>query len=527
MPTIKEQFVFSTPDGALHFYSVDNNQITATQMHVDVGIGVVSSLAWKDNFLVSGGTSGAIQCYNIDKKKLQCVIFLSTTRQPHLTFVLYFSVFETHKGLVKRIRFSPSPTSHQVLVLFNDGDFGIWDLDYNVRVAHSSYFKMRDLRANDVDWVSESQPIIATTGTPFHTQLHPLHAPSKNPSLPLSSVQFSSVQFSSVLFCSVLFCSVLFCSVLFCPSGYSLFFVSSADGCVRIVDKTFSQGVNSPIQISAISYPLYCPLLLPPTQALYLKAMLLHPELSQSSTVGKAKKPEELITGLVAEQTMKQLIVLKPGTSTAERCLLVAKYFGNTFEIRFWTLAIDALKKKQSQMNTTPPLLEVPASPTTDATESSTSFNPSTVPKLRKKSQPDITVPGAAKKDGEDTITITGAEEEDDDSLHLSSLIPREGSSSSLASSSNITGPGASTVLSEDSSVSNTVGDASGGDQLPACFDLLLDSKQIITQYSQRLGLHEQKRGTNHQLARKLVDFSTFREQKAILHDWFVLTASL
>ena len=76
-------------------------------------------------------------------------------------------IFETNKGLVRRIKFSPSPTSHQVLVLFHDGDFGIWDLDYNVRVATSSYFRMRDLKATDIDWVSDSQPIVATTGTFF------------------------------------------------------------------------------------------------------------------------------------------------------------------------------------------------------------------------------------------------------------------------------------------------------------------------------------------------------------------------
>ena len=45
-PSIKEQFVFATPDGALHFYVVENNQISAMQMHIDIGIGMVSSLAW-------------------------------------------------------------------------------------------------------------------------------------------------------------------------------------------------------------------------------------------------------------------------------------------------------------------------------------------------------------------------------------------------------------------------------------------------------------------------------------------------
>lgn len=73
-PACREQFVFSTPDGAVHFNVVENNQITSQQTQVDIGVGVVSSIAWRDQYLVFGGATGAIQVFHLEKRKLQCVV---------------------------------------------------------------------------------------------------------------------------------------------------------------------------------------------------------------------------------------------------------------------------------------------------------------------------------------------------------------------------------------------------------------------------------------------------------------------
>lgn len=90
--------------------------------------------------MVGGDVSGNIHIWNFLNKK---------------SFV-----FSTNKGIIKRIRFSPSSTHHQILVLFNEGEFGIWDLDHNTRVSISSYLKGRELRAIDCDWISETHPIV-------------------------------------------------------------------------------------------------------------------------------------------------------------------------------------------------------------------------------------------------------------------------------------------------------------------------------------------------------------------------------
>lgn len=164
----------------------------------------------------------------------------------------------------------------QVLVLFNDGEFGIWDVEHNARIATSNYFtKSRDLRAIDVDWLSDAQPILATT-----------------------------------------------------------------DGCIRVVDKQLSGGCNSPIHFTSLAYPLHSPLLLPPTQSLFLKAMLLHPELQSRDSSD--------LTGLVDQYTMA---ALRKTTLLAERALTVAQYFGHASDIRFWLLAISAFRRGSSQSN--------------------------------------------------------------------------------------------------------------------------------------------------------------------------------
>lgn len=42
------------------------------------------------------------------------------------------------------------------------GDFGIWDLQVGVRLSLSSYLYQRDVKATEVDWLTESAPIITT-----------------------------------------------------------------------------------------------------------------------------------------------------------------------------------------------------------------------------------------------------------------------------------------------------------------------------------------------------------------------------
>lgn len=137
----KEQFVFTLPDGSIRYFSVFNGIVTPIEMTADLGMGVISSLAWKDDILVSGDTVGTLHVWNLATKKS--------------------SAYATNKGLIRRIRFAP--TSKQIIVLYNEGDIAIWDLEHGVRLAVSNYLKGRDLKAIDCDWITDNTPIVATT----------------------------------------------------------------------------------------------------------------------------------------------------------------------------------------------------------------------------------------------------------------------------------------------------------------------------------------------------------------------------
>ncbi len=68
---IKEQFVFALPDGTLRFFAVNNGVVTPAEVPADLGMGIISSLAWKDDLLVSGDTAGSIHSWNFNTKKSQ------------------------------------------------------------------------------------------------------------------------------------------------------------------------------------------------------------------------------------------------------------------------------------------------------------------------------------------------------------------------------------------------------------------------------------------------------------------------
>ena len=515
---LREQFVFSNPDGTLYFFQVENNQVTPLpSMKVEPGIGIVASIAWKDNLLVAGDTNGLIVSYQLDKR---------TKPQS----------FETGKGLVRRIRFGPAPPGasgyHNILVLFNDGDFGIWDLEYNTRVSISSYFRARDLKALDLDWWNAHQPIIATT-----------------------------------------------------------------DGAIRLVDRSLSQGSNSPILFSHISYPLNCPSILPANQALFLKTMLNHPDLteggkqssksrkrfgsalsSSSANVGGtgtagsgsgssgniaalnstsnpsnlgatsstgsldlnssgsiAKSPSSTtgtgllvhsdnssptnslsfslsssLTGLVPDSVLTALS--QEDLTVAERALLVANYFGNVQEQRFWTLVIHAFKLKR-----TPPVFKggsllgpsayvSTADPTSNQAGTSSATQ---TPQLSRASSSQLPSNNLSSSLSQSPSRSQGTPEPASPSTDQ-----QASASASLAASSNSFMGSSQTIVIDAEPAeaeSETVAESSS---LPVYFDLLLDPSQLRTLHMNGAALQEKKRAQNYQLTQSITDFHLTLGQK-------------
>ena len=450
--TAREQFVFSNPDGTLHFFQVENSQVQPLPgMKVEPGIGIVASIAWKDNLLVAGDISGTIMSYHLEKKKSH--------------------TFETGKGLVRRIRFGPAGQGttgyHNILVLFNDGDFGIWDLEFNVRVSVSSYFRARDLKALDLDWWNASQPIVATT-----------------------------------------------------------------DGAIRLVDRALSHGSNSPLLFSHISYPLNCPVILPPRQALYLKTMLNHPELvdGASSSLSPQRhhrsssdqpsfltskrtinsttasgpilsgqsdgsSPSHSLTfsltsslaGLIPDNILTSLAA--ENLTIIERVLLIASYFGNIAEQRFWMLVRHAFKHKR-----TPPIFKggsllgpsAYAGQSVSEAPQQTSATPTKTPSSSARSTPS---PSGA--------TLLQSSSYD--------VIPP--SSSFVNASQTI-------VIEAEPHAEAAKQPPNPVDALPVYFDLLLDPEQLRTLHMNGAALQEKKRAQNYQLTQSITDFHLTLGQK-------------
>jgi hypothetical protein len=57
--------------GSLRFFVVNNGTVAAAEVQADLGMGIISSLAWKGDLLVSGDTTGALHCWNFATKKSQ------------------------------------------------------------------------------------------------------------------------------------------------------------------------------------------------------------------------------------------------------------------------------------------------------------------------------------------------------------------------------------------------------------------------------------------------------------------------
>ncbi|PRP73144.1 hypothetical protein PROFUN_03458 [Planoprotostelium fungivorum] len=138
---VREAFIFSMTDGAIKTFVVEaNGHVASLDIMMDISANIISSIAWKDHLVVAGDTLGNLIIWNFKTKKATNI--------------------STGKGLVRKIKFSPS-LFHHIVVLFNE-EFGIWDLDHNVRLSMSNYLKQRDLKSIDVDWINETTCVSAT-----------------------------------------------------------------------------------------------------------------------------------------------------------------------------------------------------------------------------------------------------------------------------------------------------------------------------------------------------------------------------
>jgi hypothetical protein len=198
------------------------------------------------------------------------------------------------------------------------------------------------------------------------------------------------------------------------------------------------------------------------------------------------------ITGLADDYTLGQLVAAK---NTAERALLVARYFGNTTEVRFWLLALDALQRKRRAINDND---DVDLSP--PSTDTTPFVSPAPIPRNPVGVADDQTIlieEGVGINIGEDDVSADG-----EPTLSASALLEKS-PTPPVENTDDIASATTNTELIEPKTTNASAA-------LPAFFDLLLDPEQVGTMYRARSSMHEQRKGGNHHLTQKIIDFSTF-----------------
>eukprot|EP01133_Synstelium_polycarpum_P007218 gene7218-8382_t len=141
----REQFYFVNSESSPKCCTIEANSVSLADIpHADFGGGLITAFTCKRDLLVAGDSAGTLHVWSIDRAKR-------------------IHSISTHKGAIRKIRFAPSPTTFEILVLFASGDFCIWDLQIGQRLATATYLVEREIKAIDVEWLSDATPIVVSS----------------------------------------------------------------------------------------------------------------------------------------------------------------------------------------------------------------------------------------------------------------------------------------------------------------------------------------------------------------------------
>jgi WD40 repeat protein len=278
----KEHFYFTTADGSLHFYHIEDGKVYAdTKKPKIFSYNQIFALAWKNDYLVSGDSMGNINYWEINNKRNR--------------------TFSTHRGLIRKILFSPD--SNNILVHFAEGDFAIWDLEQGTKVGHSP----SHIKAACIDWAPGNHPVISTnTGT---IMIWDIGLTTTN----------SSAAFNSLL--------EPMASPALLPSNHVQYLRSLLENGPLININSFE--IEPGLKIRRNGFGEYIPK--DCRDKPLVEQVLIHTQLIEEKLLEKFKDPN---------------------ISTAERCYLAAQFFGDLVSMQFWRMAKEYLisyKKKNDE----------------------------------------------------------------------------------------------------------------------------------------------------------------------------------
>ncbi|XP_069468053.1 WD repeat-containing protein 11 [Ambystoma mexicanum] len=186
----------------------------------------------------------------------------------------------THRSWVKKIRFAPGKGNQKLIVMYNDGA-EVWDTKETQMVSSLRSGRNVNFRILDVDWCTSDKVVLA-----------------------------------------------------------------SDDGCIRILEMSMKSACFR-MDEQELTDPVWCPYLLTPRASLATKAFLLHQPWNEkhSLDISHIDYPENEDVKLHVQEQLNSLsndikrLFLDPEFSLLQRCLLVARLYGDESELHFWTLA--------------------------------------------------------------------------------------------------------------------------------------------------------------------------------------------
>ncbi|XP_025096054.1 WD repeat-containing protein 11-like [Pomacea canaliculata] len=264
---VREHFVMTDKDCTVFHFIVEGNAISdVTKIPPESGLGRITSMAWKGDFLVFGDAEG-VQCLWDLKAKVS-----RTT--------------PTNRGWIKKIRFAPGRENMKFFTLHNDGVM-IWDIttEGKAEILHTIKSPKEISKVVDCEWAGSDRPAIVT-----------------------------------------------------------------ANSCLHIMTLDMRSSSSS-IDNWELAEPVLCPYLLSSKGAGLLKSLLQHQVWQQeySFTLTDLREEDRDLQNTISSQMALLDSSLKAYLSkcqfgTAERCLIVARLFGDEAEVHFWTVALHYLR---------------------------------------------------------------------------------------------------------------------------------------------------------------------------------------
>ncbi|KAL3863810.1 hypothetical protein ACJMK2_005541 [Sinanodonta woodiana] len=147
--TLKEHFVFTDSEGALYHFLVEGSSFSdASKIPPENGIGPITWLTWKNDYLVFGDADGQLCVWDLKHKTSRTIT--------------------THRGWIKKIRFGPGRGNLKFAVLYNDG-VDVWDIIDGKLELSSSIKSPREIpKVIDLEWSGSDRPVLASVDGCVH-----------------------------------------------------------------------------------------------------------------------------------------------------------------------------------------------------------------------------------------------------------------------------------------------------------------------------------------------------------------------